>query len=409
MPRTILRRLLLIGFGVALGLVAGEVVVRCLGLGEKGSVGVLYEPDARLGWRHRSHVEFVHGSAEYTITWRLNGDGLRRDGEVDLGAERARWLVLGDSHAAGHGVEGPATFASRLEALASPGDARLDVLNLGVDGYTTSQEYLALEPALDRFAPAAVVLAVYPANDVRENLTPLGLGAFPRPMLDASLRVLPASSPPAGAANEEPRGVVRHVKDALSASSKLYAFIGDRIRGSRLHELLARVGLMRRPPDDLRRRVVLHCQGCHGQLLWGIAAFAGRSTETETAVERTANIIDRMHALCRERKVQFVAVVIPARLEVEGDPGRVDEAAAWMGMNEKPLVTMARLRTTLTASLAARQIPVLDLLPAARARKVADPGTALYFPEDWHLNPAGHAFVAEELLAYVAEQGWIGP
>ncbi|MFG0319421.1 MAG: hypothetical protein ACF8XB_19280 [Planctomycetota bacterium JB042] len=408
MSRTILKRLSLVGLGLALGLGVAELLVRAFGLGEKGSVGALYEPDPRLGWRHRSGVEFDHRTDEFAITWRLNDEGLRRDTAVEVGPDRGRWIVLGDSHTAGHGVEGEETFSARLESLAAPVAPRLEVLNLGVDGYSTAQACLALEPALDRYAPSAVILGVYPANDLRENLSPFGLGGFPRPRLDASLRPEPAPAT-RGGGGAEPDGALARMKETLSSSSKLYAFAGDRIRGGPLHRLLARAGLMRPPPDDRQARVVRHCRGCHGQLLWGTAPFSGRPRASEQAVERAASIVERMAATCRDRDVRFVAVLIPSRLEVEGDAEAVDAAAEWMGAREKPLATIARLREAVAAALADRRVSVLDLLPAARRVRDAAGAPLLYHPDDWHLSPAGHALVADELFLHACERGWVGP
>jgi len=49
------------------------------------------------------------------------------------------------------------------------GVKRVEVLNFGVDGYGTAQEFLTLTEDVWQFAPDVVVLAFFPGNDLRNN------------------------------------------------------------------------------------------------------------------------------------------------------------------------------------------------------------------------------------------------
>jgi hypothetical protein len=98
-----------------------------------------------------------------------NSFGLRDD-EDSLTAPEV--IVLGDSHAMGHGVGDDETFASVLEQ-------RLDrkVLNAGVSSFGTARELILLR-YLDKSA-ARVIVIQYCGNDLRENWALLEDGTIP--------------------------------------------------------------------------------------------------------------------------------------------------------------------------------------------------------------------------------------
>ena len=77
----------------------------------------------------------------------------------------------------------------RLERLVSTAERRVEVVNLGVWGYGTLQEYLVFNAVGRAYRPDVVVLAIYLSNDLRENSLALAsltndLKARARPFLD---------------------------------------------------------------------------------------------------------------------------------------------------------------------------------------------------------------------------------
>jgi hypothetical protein len=75
-----------------------------------------------------------------------------------------RILILGDSYAFGFGVDEADTISTQLQRRLQPTSPNLQVLNMGVPGYQTGQEYHRLTRDGLRFSPDIVVL-VYYAND----------------------------------------------------------------------------------------------------------------------------------------------------------------------------------------------------------------------------------------------------
>ncbi|MGH7338227.1 MAG: SGNH/GDSL hydrolase family protein, partial [Myxococcota bacterium] len=98
---------------------------------------------------------------------RTNSFGMRDDEpRAAEGAPVRRIVVLGDSFTFGFGVRGDETYPNVLERLldAETHDARFEVLNLGVGGYSTRDEALVLEHKGMRWNPELVVVG-YVLND----------------------------------------------------------------------------------------------------------------------------------------------------------------------------------------------------------------------------------------------------
>jgi hypothetical protein len=110
----------------------------------------------------------------------LNARGYRgREAGAAPSAGRTRVVVLGDSVAFGHGVADDETFPHLLEAR----DPRLEVFNLGVEGYGPGQELLVLEREGLPVRPDLVILAFCLRNDFVDAVLNVALydGVTPRP------------------------------------------------------------------------------------------------------------------------------------------------------------------------------------------------------------------------------------
>jgi hypothetical protein len=120
-----------------------------------------YAHDRELGWFPIAGTErFVTGSRRYHV--RHNSLGFR---DRELGAKSSpRIVFFGDSFVWGYDVEEKDRFTERLrEALPS-----FEVVNAGVSGYGTDQEFLLLQRVFESLAPDSVVL-VFSDNDRADN------------------------------------------------------------------------------------------------------------------------------------------------------------------------------------------------------------------------------------------------
>ena len=166
-----LRRLILIGWtsalvynGVVIGValyteVGGQTTARGW---ERLQVGYEYfAQDFPLGWKIQPDLKIFlkHlGSDDKTLFFSSNQDGLRSS-TLDEG--RSLIILLGDSYVQGYYLYDHETIGARLSFL-----AEANVINAGVGGYSTDQQYLLLTQLLQvGNQPAWVVLLFFP-NDL---------------------------------------------------------------------------------------------------------------------------------------------------------------------------------------------------------------------------------------------------
>src|SRR5688572_30382082 len=158
---------------ICITLLLAEVALRALGL----SRVVLYEPHAVTGWLGRPGAEGVYDDEGYAKI-RISSAGVRdQERAIRKPAEVWRVAVLGDSYTDALQVAEDARFTAVMERLLTRCDAgrgrRVEVLNFGVSGYGTVQEYLLLKHHVLPYTPDLVVLAFLPGNDVVDNVRAL--------------------------------------------------------------------------------------------------------------------------------------------------------------------------------------------------------------------------------------------
>ncbi|MBL6764691.1 MAG: hypothetical protein ISQ14_07030 [Verrucomicrobiae bacterium] len=127
--------------------------------------GHRYLYDAHLGWRNiPSWKSSTHGR---TLT--INSKGLRdREYRFERTPGVPRMLVLGDSFTWGYGVSDEEIFTEVMEQAFTDAGTPWEVVNSGVSGWGTDQEYLFLRREGFRYRPDLLILAFYVNNDPLE-------------------------------------------------------------------------------------------------------------------------------------------------------------------------------------------------------------------------------------------------
>ncbi|HEX6104247.1 MAG TPA: SGNH/GDSL hydrolase family protein [Gemmatimonadales bacterium] len=159
--------------GVAVGLVCAELLLRAAGY----SVPVFHTPDTTLGWALRPGAHGLQTS-EGRAWVRINSAGMRdREHAVAKPPGTYRIAVIGDSYAAAVEVDRDSTFWARLPGHLAPcgfaGGRAIEMLNFGVPGYGTAQEYLLLQTRALRYDPDLVLLVMTLGNDLENNVREL--------------------------------------------------------------------------------------------------------------------------------------------------------------------------------------------------------------------------------------------
>jgi hypothetical protein len=166
---------------VAITLAVTELVLRVLDLrflrdGARPGYEFVYRYDPDLGW-----APVPNASAEFTgsrtVGVRNNSIGLR-DIEHDRGGS-PRILFIGDSFTWGFDVETKDRFTEILRQKMP----QADIVNAGVPGYGTDQEYLLLEKLWDVIKPDVVVLMYCSDNDRFDNTSNMRYDGYYKPYL----------------------------------------------------------------------------------------------------------------------------------------------------------------------------------------------------------------------------------
>lgn len=156
-----------------LGLLALEVYCRwsldlALHVDERN---LAYEHDPLLGWRPKKNEERTFLGSRL-ISLRHNNLGFRDHDHLQK--TRPRVLFLGDSFVWGFDVEASERFTERLQRMLP----ETEVLNLGVSGYGTDQEWLLLKSEFDFYEPDLVAVVFTKTDRLDNRLNNVYLGYF---------------------------------------------------------------------------------------------------------------------------------------------------------------------------------------------------------------------------------------
>jgi hypothetical protein len=385
--RGLVLRLLALGAGLALALVAGELALPfVVDRGACGGQLPFWRPDARVGWA------LVPGAARDAVVCderghevgrhrvEVNADGLRdraRRRERTTGTPRV--LVLGDSYVEAMQVDFDDTFLARLEARLG-----VEMLNAGVSGYATDNELRAFDVLAPVWRPDAVALVVFVGNDVMENGPRLYLknphGLPPKPWIG-----LPEQSAALARCYAGARAAAR-VADATPG------FVWDASRVVRWSLTAGTGSLLTRLCDDAAGPRLVPGQG----ELFGVYG----PPETDAWQEAWALTEEHLVELASHVKAtgaRFAVVLAPWQVEYDPTSPLHKLFPARAGRPWDFDYPEARLG----AYLGTHDVAWMSLRPALAAHHAATGRTGAY-AWDGHWDADGHAVVATALEPLVA-------
>ena len=161
--------LLMVSLGLAFFI--GEGAIRLLLPDYVASAGVernfFCRFDSELGWRPLPDISGLHQRKGFSVFVHQNQFGLRGPNTMSRKktSPSSRMLVLGDSNVWGFGVD-----QDRIFSAANVHRSEKELINFGVSGYGTDQEYLFYRKEGALFDVDEVMLAFTPHNDVENNL-----------------------------------------------------------------------------------------------------------------------------------------------------------------------------------------------------------------------------------------------
>lgn len=170
--RKIIENLLLLIMAVFVFCLLAEGVTRLVSPNSV-KLRLMHQPDERLGYRMVPHYEMRYETSDFDTLIKINSEGLRDyEHPKDKDSTTFRILVLGDSFTFGVGVNIEESYPKLLEAILNQSTAggtpkKYEVINAGVEGFGTEQEYLYLEELGNRYRPDLVIVGLC-SNDIHD-------------------------------------------------------------------------------------------------------------------------------------------------------------------------------------------------------------------------------------------------
>lgn len=188
---------------------AAELVARVLfpaWAPRTGRVTRFWQYDPTLGWAHKPNEEGRFESFGFDTYVRINSHGFRGpERSFSRPEDRKRIIVLGDSFVWGFGVEEEEMFTTQMERHL--GDS-VEIINLGVSGYSTDQELLLYRGVGSRYHADLVILTVA-TNDIALNARPVAYVVYQKPVFVLDGEALQLRNQPVPATNWFTRSVFK--------------------------------------------------------------------------------------------------------------------------------------------------------------------------------------------------------
>jgi lysophospholipase L1-like esterase len=281
---TLRQALLLVSLTILICCGGTEVGARIAGL---RSMSQPYLQDSAVGFRWFPGFDGVATTGRTKVSFRItiSSQSLRdREFAIPKPPGITRFVVVGDSVAAGLGVAVEDTFAKQLEARFDPAD-QIEIVNGAVPDYSSGHEFAWLKAYGVQFQPDAVILA-YVMND------PLPFVSPPSSDTDKFLisgnNFLVRTSAAYGG-----------YLSWLGNLGTRYAETGGRFRNSGVYWTLA----WRTDPDALARLFADYPD--EWMISWNPDAFA-----------KNLEVLDQMVAFTRSEGIPLVLLIVPSDLQV---------------------------------------------------------------------------------------------
>jgi lysophospholipase L1-like esterase len=338
-----------------------------------------WQPDARLGWVQKPNLDLATPEeGGWVLHFRTNADGLTpatATREKPPGVVRV--MIFGDSTAVGRSVPPDQTINAQLERTLQAAGVRAEVLNAGVEGYSTDQELLRMEELLPVYSPDIALLVVC-ENDFSGNTMNRAQG-LNKPIFrlseDGSLQET-APAPNDAILDTAHSGVRKWLR-----YSALYRAVAPRLKVIRARfSPLEERGLLGLLPELYYR------PEARDQIDWKLfAAF-----------------LRRMNQSCGSQGVKFIFYAHPSLAEV-WDPF-IEETVRAKGLKPGQYDRFALEKRLREVS----QATATDLCPLIHyfARR-QDRGPFHLLPSDPHCNPAGYQVTAEALSEHLLRRGYV--
>ncbi|OGC47076.1 MAG: hypothetical protein A3A94_03465 [Candidatus Portnoybacteria bacterium RIFCSPLOWO2_01_FULL_43_11] len=334
-----------------------------------------YQSDEKIGRIHIPGKVSLSRDKEFSHQIKINSDGfIGKDYASQKEEGVFRIVVLGDSIVEAMQVPVSDNFSSLLESGLNQSQMKSEVINLGVSGFGTGREYLALKHYGLKYQPDLVILGFTISNDIPNNYT--------EDEKDPSFVI------------DEPAGFKKRIKSFLTDNFKLVAYFREKSYSSiPLRNFLIKIGFFSRSKraeenlkevDDIPADYFIYSKEYPDFLRIGF--------------EKTKYFLNKIKGATNEKEIKFLAVIFPTQEQIYEDIWREVEGTypAMKNMDwdlEKP-------NQMLKNYFEENQITYLDLAPFFK-KALPKLDERLYYKYDGHLNKIGHQLVGKILEEHI--------
>jgi hypothetical protein len=246
----------------------------------------------------------------------------------------------------------------------------VEVINAGVVGYGTAQEWLWLREEAIKYRPDLVILSVF-ANDFEDN-TKIKDG-YEKPLCAVENGVIKVRNVPV------PRKRYHDVAVCWQATFNRYSY-AYRLFDLAWKGLQARIAAKKSPQNPSAQTP--------GQRSFAARRSAFKRVSHVPGEDVTEALLLEIGRLCAKTGAGLLVVLIPERQEMR--PDDIYERLAWPGGYQQARAICRR-----------HQVRCLELLPVLA--RYEERGQRVYFDVDIHWNEKGHRIVAEAICQKIME------
>lgn len=327
--------------------------------------GTFFEYDELLGSKHIPNSEGQYTSEEFKNYVEINSEGWHDIEYNTTKSNKKRIIILGDSLAEALQVNINDSFQQILEEKSNT-----EVINLGVSGYGTAQEYLTLEKEGIKYSPDRVIM-IFALNDVRNNYYELQKSDF-KPYFDI-----------------DESGNIYLAKKPLEKSSSIIKIYNKLLKHSKLLKFMQLLVIKKLDSDTVVKKIT-NIDNPEKINNIPIDVFIYNKTydkDFETAWKITEELIKKTKKLSEENNAEFILITNIA------DRNNIIEENKKYNLEldyNKPDIILNDICNK-------NKIKCIDLYQAIKEFKNKNPETELFFKINGHLTKEGHKLIAEEI------------
>lgn len=368
-----------VNLGIFLGIfLIAEAVLRVFDLPFRGSYHPLIYRDSYIR-KYIPNEPYEYKGQGYS-KGRFNSHGYRDYERSLVKPHNAfRIAILGDSMTEGIGVSLERTFCALTEKdLRDPYNKKFEVMNFGVSGYATGDEYILLKKEVMDYSPDMVVLVFFSGNDLIGNYSRI-------------------------------ERLKRRFYFDIDEDNNLV--LDDSYYKKYLNSTEGRLRLLLDGRSRVLRGLITLYRDLAAYRRWGIPigsrfnAFdvelavydVELSDDYKTAWKITEQLLSRFKEYVESKNAKFLMVSIPAGIQFL-EPEVPQAKLLSRSLNDKPEQILHQISSR-------KGINYLDLLPVFMAKN-KESGEIPYFitsGQYGHLNEIGHKWVSEALSRYIYE------